>query len=47
MEYCEEIGSSGSYEGENLNSILTTVEGQKARLLAIFEKFEEKVMVAE
>ncbi len=46
MEYCEEIATSEPYEGENLSSILRTVEEQQARLQSIFEKFEEIVLVA-
>lgn len=47
MEYCEEIATSKPFETENLNSILETVEEQRHRLNSIFEKFEEKVLVAE
>ncbi|MDZ7805559.1 MAG: hypothetical protein U5K71_00415 [Gracilimonas sp.] len=46
MEYCEEIATSKSFDNENLKSILTTVEKQKLRLSSVFEKFEEKVLVA-
>ncbi|WP_157939462.1 hypothetical protein [Gracilimonas amylolytica] len=46
MAYCEEIATSEPYEGENLSSILRTVEEQQTRLQSIFEKFEEKVLVA-
>lgn len=46
MEYCEAIATSEPYEGENLSSILRTVEEQQTRLQSIFEKFEEKVLVA-
>lgn len=46
MQYCEEIARSESYEGENLRSILTTVEEQQARLRNLIEIFEEKILVA-
>jgi hypothetical protein len=36
MELCLEIAGSKSYEGENLNSLLKTVEEQKKRLTEIF-----------
>jgi hypothetical protein len=47
MEYCEEIALTGSFESENLKSITSTVEEQKVRLSSIFEKLEQKVLVAE
>jgi len=47
MEYCEEIALTGSFESENLTSITSTVEEQKVRLSSIFEKLEQKVLVAE
>lgn len=47
MAYCEEIALSDSFESENLNSITSTVAEQRARLALIFEKLEEKILVAQ
>lgn len=47
MAYCEEIALSDSFESENLNSIASTVAEQRARLALIFEKLEEKILVAQ
>ena len=46
MDYCLEIAQSDPYKDENISSIASTVEEQRARLQALFQRLEEEQYVA-
>jgi len=46
MDFCLDISKSQPYQGENLASILPSVEQQRARLRSIYADFENKAVTA-
>jgi hypothetical protein len=46
MDFCLDIAGRQPYQGENLASISSCVEQQRARLMAIYADFENKSTVS-